>query len=401
MQELNVLKENNLASENAWVAKDSKKELRYIQGADVIEESTGENNSKLAKLTPKNEREFYRKQGYDPKGKSVYELQKDLSLPTIFESPISYRSHTNSHVKALHLDDGTLLDVVHEKWQVIQPLEALTLFLDYCEEEKLEVEKVGVFKKERIKENEEKLTDVKQTYSLWFSARLNEDYEVTEGDKLTGKLFFECPYINGRGFPMGVNVLRQACLNGVYIPLRLATKTIGHLGQFKQQQIKEALVASKKLWGKDKEKNLLFADTECTEQEAIMLLVSCFSTVKEHREIAIQAMYEFKHGGSIDAVGSIFFSSKWDKESSMVRDCIEMYRHGLWTGYTQGTKGTMWGLLNAVTEYVNWNGKQKESTLSSLLGGSKALKISKFSNQLRDLTSMKRAEIEQKVTVTV
>lgn len=400
MQELTLLKENNLALENAWTASDSN-ELGLIQGADVIDKTTGENNSKLAKLTPKNEREFYRKQGYDPKGKTAIELQKDLSLPTILESPINYDTFSNSHVKALYLEDGTLLDVVHEKWQVIQPLEVMSMFLDYCEEAKLEVEKVGVFKYERSKENDQNLTDIKQTYSLWFSAKLNEDYEVTEGDKLTGKLFFKCPYINGHGYSIGVNALRQACSNGVYIPVRLKSKNIGHIGGLKQKQIQETLVASKKLWRKDREKNLLFADTECTEQEAIMLLVSCFSTVKEHQEIAAQALYEVKHGGSIDAVASIFFSSKWDKECAMVRDCIEMYRKGLWTGYTQGTKGTMWGLLNSVTEYVNWNGKQKDSTLSSLLGGSKALKITKFSNSVTDLTNIKRARVEQRVSVTV
>lgn len=398
MKELLDLQEMGLVN-GGFTAGEATSENRLHHGDYV--DSDGLNTGKLAKMTPLADREFYRSQGYNPNGKSLLEIASELQLPTIHESPISYNGHYNSHVKALYLDDGTLLDVVKENWKVFQPIEIVGMFLDYCDKAKLDVEKVGVFKTEKNKENEEGLTDVKQSYSLFISAKLNQDYEVTEGDKITGKLTFRCPYINGRGLPTGITVLRKACENGLYVPVNLAQKVVTHIGAFKEKQLLQVWKKSRTLWVENKNQNLLFADTECTEMEAVLALVSTFSTVDQHKQIAAQALYELRHGGAIDALNTIYFSSFWDKECKLVRECIEMFKLGAYTGFTQGTKSTMWGLLNCVTEYINWNGNQRESTLSSLLGGSKANQIQKFQRQLVSLTSIKREKVEQKVSVIV
>lgn len=399
INEFQNLKEQGSLSSNAFMAKNAEDE-NYLHNGKFVD-SDGVETGKLAKMTPLEDRKFYRNQGYDPKGKSLIELAADLQLPTIHEAPISYKDHFNSHVKALHLEDGTLLDVVRQNWKVIQPIEIVGKFLDYCDHANLEVEKIGIFKHQVEKENEQGLTDVKQTYSIFISSRLNQDYQVSENDLITGKLFFRIPYINGKGYTTGIMSLRPTCANGEYMPVRLAKKVVSHIGDFKEKQLLQVWKKSSKLWLENKNQNLLFADTECTELEAVMTLVLCFSTVEAHKQIASQALYELRHGGQIDAVNTIYFSSLWDKECQIVRDCIEMFKKGLYTGVTQGTKSTMWGLLNCVTEYINWKGKQRESTLSSLLGGSKANQIHKFQRQLVNLTNLKRDKVAQKVTVSV
>lgn len=393
MKELHDLQAMGLANDEAFTFENAKGETRFVQ--------KGHENEQLAKMTPLSDRKFYRHQGYDPKGKSLLEIASELRLPTIYEDPIKYNNHYNSHVKALYLEDGTLLDVVKENWKVIQPIEIVGLFLEYCEGVKLEIEKVGVFKHERTKDNEKGLIDAKQTYSIFISSRLNQDYSVSESDLITGKLIFKCPYINGQGYTTGITSLRQACTNGLYMPVRLAKKTVSHLGSLKQTELLKVWKKSRTLWVENKNQNILFADTECTEMEAVLSLVSTFSTVDQHKQIAAQALYELRHGGEIDAINSIYFSSFWDKECKLVRECIEMFKHGTYTGFTQGTKSTMWGLLNCVTEYINWNGKQRESALASLLGGSKANQIQKFQRQLVSLTVIKREKIAQKVSVIV
>lgn len=398
MKELHDLQAMGLVN-GGFTAGEATSENRLHHGDYV--DSDGLNTGKLAKMTPLADREFYRSQGYNPNGKSLFEIANELQLPTIHEAPIAYNNHFNSHVKALYLEDGTLLDVVRENWKVIQPTEIVGLFLDYCAEVGLEVEKVGVFKHEKTKENEEGLTDTKQRYSIFISSRLNQDYSVSESDLITGKLVFKCPYINGHGYTTGITSLRQACANGLYMPVRLAKKVVTHVGNLKQKELLQVWKKSRTLWVENKNQNLLFADTECTEMEAVLALVSTFSTVDQHKQIAAQALYELRHGGAIDAINTIYFSSFWDKECKLVRECIEMFKHGAYTGFTQGTKSTMWGLLNCVTEYINWNGNQRESTLSSLLGGSKANQIQRFQRQLVSLTSVKREKVEQKVSVIV
>lgn len=398
MKEFVDLQQKGIATSRNFTS-DAESENKLHNGKFI--DSDGTNTGKLAKLTPLVDREFYRNKGYNPSGKNLFEIATELQLPTIYEAPISYKEHYNSHVKALYLDDGTLLDVVRDSWKVIQPIEMVGLFLDYCQNVGLEVEKVGVFKYEKSKENDQGLTDAKQTYSIFISSKLNQDYAVTDKDLITGKLVFKCPYINGQGYTTGITSLRQVCANGLYMPVRLAKKVVSHVGSLKEKQLLDIWKKSTKLWEENKIQNLIFSDTECTELEAVMCLVNCFSTVEQHKQIASQAIYELKHGGSIDAVNTIYFSSFWDKECKIVRECLEMYKKGLYTGYTQGTKSTMWGLLNAVTEYINWNGKQKDSVLSSLLGGSKSMQMLKFQNQLIDVTKLKRQQVEQKVTVSI
>lgn len=395
--ELEKLKSANLISKNSYVIDNVKDENlllphRTDMGLSVIEKD-GTNNAILAKFTSNKERDIYRGSGIASKNLLITQIEENLELPQIYESHINYDNFSNSHVKALYLEDGTLLDVVNKNWKVIQPFEIVQTFRQHCIDNCLEEDRMGVFKTEKKKETETGLNDIKQTLSVYASAYLNDSYEVSAGDRITGRLIFQSPYVNGKGFQVTLVSIRQVCTNLQAAAVRVKGKLITHVGELTHSRIKDALKESRTLWGKQKQQNRLFADTECTDLEAVMLLVNAFSNVETHREIAQKGLYELQNGGNIDAVNSIFFSNLWDKESAIVKECLEMYKKGLFTGSEfTGTKSTLWGLLNSVTEYINWKGTQKESTFSSLVAGHKMNQIAKFERTLTNFTSAKRKE---------
>ena len=350
-------------------------------------------NAKLASKTSKSDKDLYRNSGYDPAGKSLETIAQDLQLPTIYEAPIEFSGFRNTHVKALHLNDGTLFDVVSEKWNILQPIRVVEMFMEFCAINNLTVDKVGVLDSYKSKDYEDNRIDAKQTYTIYVSAFLGDNYSVSSDDQVSGRVIFKSPYIGGQGYSCGVMSLRKVCTNGLYLPVNLKRKTVNHLGSqvSKEDQLTKLLERSQSLWEEDKKVNNLFSDVECTELEAVMTLVKTFSIIPEHKQIAKQALIELKMGKSIDAVEAIYFSSLWDKEAKIVKECLQMFKQGLFTGSEKyGTKSTMWGLLNAVTEYINWGTKQYGSkSLGSLMGGAKAHQMLKFRRTLQDVVSVK------------
>jgi hypothetical protein len=142
------------------------------------------NNATMAHATSIGEMDVYRGLGAPVNlSMSLDEQLEAAGLDfEISNSPIRYGDryqHISSQQRAIYKKDGTLLDVVSERWagNLLQTKDILHVFNDFCAEAGIELERVGAIAQHRITDTplgKEKSLALK----LFCVANMNEQFDL-------------------------------------------------------------------------------------------------------------------------------------------------------------------------------------------------------------------------------
>jgi len=229
--------------------------------------------------------------------------KKTLEVQEHAEAKVLFRSDT-------HLP----LSVVSNRYQVVQPREILEFYRDLVSVEGFELETAGVLKGGK---------------KLWALAKTGLEADVRTGDAMKAYLLLATSCDGTLCTTAQFTSVRVVCNNTLQLALGKGANVIKvpHSTTFDPQMVKVALGLGRSSWDQFMDATRQLANRKLHQFEAMSYLVSVLgdrerSLVEQPNAKAIQRIYQ------------------------------------LYDGQGQGSRlpsasGTAWGLLNAVTEYVD------------------------------------------------
>ncbi len=253
----------------------------------------------------------------------------------IQESPVHFKADAIGHLGSIHSfpeqkvlyrsDTKAALSVVSNRYQVVQPREVLEFYRDLTEVSGYELETAGVLKGGK---------------KFWALARTGQSAELKGNDLVNGYLLLATSCDGTLATTATPTTVRVVCNNTLTISLNGATHAIKvpHSTRFDPQVVKKQLGIAVSQWDEFMYRMRALAERKVQWPEAMSFFMSVMcdtqvddpvpDVIRNKRALEkIQNLYEGKGRGS-------------DLESA---------------------RGTAWGLLNAVTEYVDHERRARSS----------------------------------------
>ena len=245
----------------------------------------------------------------------------------IKEAPVRYMADSIGNLGTIHSfpdqkvlyrsDTKEALSVVSQRYQVVQPREVLEFYRDLTEMSEYELETAGVLKSGR---------------KFWALARTGQSVALKGNDVVNGYLLLATSCDGTLATTATPTTIRVVCNNTLTIALNGASQAIkvSHSTRFDQQAVKQQLGIAVSQWDGFMYRMRTLAERKVKSHEAMnyFLRVLCdvqpgmadLSGLANERALKkVQALYDGNgRGAELDSA-----------------------------------KGTAWGLLNAVTEYVD------------------------------------------------
>lgn len=253
----------------------------------------------------------------------------------IQESPVHFKADASGHLGTIHSfpeqkvlyrsDTKAPLSVVSNRYQVVQPREVLEFYRDLTEVSGYELETAGVLKGGR---------------KFWALARTGQATTLKGNDQVNGYLLLATSCDGTLATTATPTTVRVVCNNTLTISLNGATRAIKvpHSTRFDQQAVKKQLGIAVSQWDEFMYRMRALAERRVQSKEAMAFFMEVLCDTSAHSPIPnvlpnkramekVQSLYEGRGRGS-------------DLES---------------------TRNTAWGLLNAVTEYVDHERRARSS----------------------------------------
>jgi phage/plasmid-like protein (TIGR03299 family) len=236
------------------------------------------------------------------------------SLHAFPEQKVLYRSDTKAP-----------LSVVSKRFKVVQPAEILEFYRDLTEIGGYEIETAGVLKEGR---------------KLWALARTGQSVTLKGGDSVNGYMLLATACDGTLATTAQFTSVRVVCNNTLAVALSDGTGAVKvpHRSEFDAQAVKQQLGVAVTPWSS-------FSDH-------IKELANC--------RMAEKAVEEF-----LTKVFAYGYSSA-GQHSLPVNECAIQKVTALYAGQGKGSgmssaKGTAWGLLNSVTEYIDHHRRSRSN----------------------------------------
>ncbi|WP_124083877.1 DUF932 domain-containing protein [Burkholderia gladioli] len=227
--------------------------------------------------------------------------------------------HAFPDQKVLYRSDNELpLSVVSARYQVVQPRQILEFYRDLTEIGGFELETAGVLKEGR---------------KLWALAKTGQSGLLKGKDKITGYLLLATACDGTLATTAQFTSVRVVCNNTLQIALGDSTGVVKvqHRSQFDAQAVKRQLGIAVSSWDAFMARAKALAERKITDTtaEAFLRRVLTYSTVNvpDRETVSVNER-------AIKAVGQLYAGR--GKGADL-----------------PSASGTAWGLLNAVTEYVD------------------------------------------------
>lgn len=253
----------------------------------------------------------------------------------IQESPVHFKADASGHLGTIHSfpeqkvlyrsDTKAPLSVVSNRYQVVQPREVLEFYRDLTEFSGYELETAGVLKGGR---------------KFWALARTGQVTTLKGNDQVNGYLLLATSCDGTLATTATPTTVRVVCNNTLTISLNGATHAIKvpHSTRFDPQAVKKQLGIAVSQWDEFMYRMRALAERKVQTKEALGFFMEVLCDTSARSPIPnvlpnkramekVQSLYEGRGRGS-------------DLES---------------------TRGTAWGLLNAVTEYVDHERRARSS----------------------------------------
>ncbi|MHC8299138.1 DUF932 domain-containing protein [Pseudomonas sp. ZS1P83] len=245
----------------------------------------------------------------------------------IQESPVHFKSDTVGNLGTIHSfaeqkvlfrsDTKAPLSVVSQRYQVVQPREVLEFYRDLTERSGYELETAGVLKGGR---------------KLWALARTGQSTALKGNDVVNGYLLLATSCDGTLATTATPTTIRVVCNNTLTIAVNCASQAIKvpHSTRFDPRAVKQQLGITVSQWDDFMYRMRTLAARPVKDQEARDYLRSVLCEVQT---------------GNPERSGL-------SNERALTK-VLSMYDgHGR-GAELEAAKGTAWGLLNAVTEYVD------------------------------------------------
>lgn len=253
----------------------------------------------------------------------------------IQDSPVHFKAEAAGHLGSIHSfpeqkvlyrsDTQAPLSVVSHRYQVVQPREVLEFYRDLTEFSGYELETAGVLKGGR---------------KFWALARTGQATALKGNDHVNGYLLLATSCDGTLATTATPTTVRVVCNNTLSISLNGATQAIKvpHSTRFNPQSVKKQLGIAVSQWDEFMYRMRALAERKVQTKEALGFFMDVLCDTGAHDPIPnvlpnkramekVQGLYEGKGRGS-------------DMASA---------------------RGTAWGLLNAVTEYVDHERRARSS----------------------------------------
>ena len=245
----------------------------------------------------------------------------------IQESPVHFKADAIGHMGSIHTfpeqkvlyrsDNKAPLSVVSNRYQVVQPREVLEFYRDLTEISGYELETAGVLKGGR---------------KFWALARTGQTTELMGNDQVNGYLLLATSCDGTLATTATPTTVRVVCNNTLTIALDGTSRAIKvpHSTRFDPQAVKKQLGVAVSQWDSFMHRMRMLSERKVQWHEAMGFFMSVLCDASPNSPLPavlpneralrkVQSLYEGQGRGSTLA----------------------------------SAQGTAWGLLNAVTEYVD------------------------------------------------
>jgi phage/plasmid-like protein (TIGR03299 family) len=213
-------------------------------------------------------------------------------------------------------DTGEEFDVVGPDYTPFQNEEIVEFFMEYVAAGDMWIETLGSLNNGR---------------DVWCLAKMNESFTLAGKDKVEGYVFIMNPHRYGKGAVAKFTRVRIVCMNTLMAALRGAGDSLKlwHTSEFNKERQKEAKQAL----------GIARDQMEAAQKEAVKL-TRIELTPEQAIDVAAKVM-----GGKP--------GKPREEQNRRTLRVVELYE-GAGIGATMpSAEGTAWGLLNAVTQYVD------------------------------------------------
>ena len=245
----------------------------------------------------------------------------------IQESPVHFKADAIGHMGSIHSfpeqkvlfrsDTKAPLSVVSQRYQVVQPREVLEFYRDLTERSGYELETAGVLKGGR---------------KLWALARTGQSTALKGNDVVNGYLLLATSCDGTLATTATPTTIRVVCNNTLTIAINGASQAIKvpHSTRFDPRTVKQQLGITVSQWDDFMYRMRTLAARPVKDHEAKAYLRSVFCEVQKDKP---------EHTGISN-----------ERALNKVLSMYEGHGRG---AELESAKGTAWGLLNSVTEYVD------------------------------------------------
>ncbi|ATE58991.1 DUF932 domain-containing protein [Thauera sinica] len=212
-------------------------------------------------------------------------------------------------------DTKAPLSVVSRRFQVVQPWEILEFYRDLTEVGGFELETAGVLKEGR---------------KLWALAKTGQSACLKGRDRVNGYLLLATACDGTMATTAQFTSVRVVCNNTLAIALRDGDGAVKvpHRSQFDAQAVKQQLGVSVSSWDAFMVRMKMLSERRVKSHEALSYFLRVFT------DSAAPAASGLTNGRAIKAVQALYDGQGHGAELA-------------------SAKGTAWGLLNSITEYVD------------------------------------------------
>lgn len=254
--------------------------------------------------------------------------QKEAGMDwQILETPVRFMAETVGNLGSIHSfpdqkvlyrsDSKEALSVVSNRYQVVQPREVLEFYRDLTEVSGYELETAGVLKGGR---------------KFWALARTGQSTALKGNDQVNGYLLLATSCDGTLATTATPTTIRVVCNNTLTIAVNGATQAIKvpHSTRFDAQAVKQQLGIAVSQWEGFMYRMRTLAERKVKSHEAMNYFLRVLCDVQP---------------GSPDLSGLAN-----ERALKKVQNLYDGQGRG---AELEAAKGTAWGLLNAVTEYVD------------------------------------------------
>lgn len=246
----------------------------------------------------------------------------------IQESPVRFMADTAGHLGAIHTfpeqkvlfrsDNQQALSVVSQRYQVVQPREVLEFYRDLTEIAGYELETAGVLKGGK---------------KFWALAKTGQSSVLKGNDMVLGYLLLATSCDGTLATTATPTTIRVVCNNTLSVAVNRATQAIKvpHSTKFDAQAVKKQLGVAVSQWDSFMHQMRMLSERKVKPHEAMnyFLQVVCDTpSANDGKPMVLNN----------------------ERALNKVKSLYEGQGHG---AEMASAKGTAWGLLNAVTEYVD------------------------------------------------
>lgn len=253
----------------------------------------------------------------------------------IQESPVRFMAEAVGHLGTIHSfpeqkvlyrsDTKAPLSVVSNRYQVVQPREVLEFYRDLTERSGYELETAGVLKGGR---------------KLWALARTGQSTAIKGNDVVNGYLLLATSCDGTLATTATPTTVRVVCNNTLTISLSGATRAIkvSHSTRFDPRTVKKQLGIAVSQWDEFMYQMRALADRKVHTKEALGFFMDVLCDTGAH-----------------DPIPNVLPNKR---AMEKVQNLYEGRGQG---ANLESARGTAWGLLNAVTEYVDHEKRARSS----------------------------------------